>query len=312
MNAPVPVITPTGRTVELSGHGVRASIGTVAAVLRSLVIDGVAVTEPLPDGGHPRFASGIVLVPWPNRLGDGRWVLDGQTQQLPLTEPDRRNAIHGLLRFADYEVREQRADVARLGAIIPPQTGWPALLDTWVEYRLVPGGLEVTHGVENRSALRAPYAVGAHPFLRLGDAPVEDLVVTVHADRYYETDERQLPVAEHRVDGTAYDLRGGVRVAEVAGRLDTAFSGVRHAADGEVARLEDPATGRRLSLRQDADWGYLQVFTPTVFPGAEGRLRQAIAIEPMTAPPDALRSGEGLIWLEPGATWRGSWGLRLS
>jgi aldose 1-epimerase len=32
----------------------------------------------------------------------------------------------------------------------------------------------------------------------------------------------------------------------------------------------------------------------------------------MTAPPDALNSGQGLIWLEPGATWQGSWGLGFS
>lgn len=306
------MISPTGRTIEIVAGATRASIGSVAAVLRSLVIDGVAASEPLADGAHPRFASGIVLAPWPNRVGDGRWSLDGEVQQLPLTEPDRRNAIHGLLRFADYEIRAHGADSVRLGAIVPPQTGWPALLDTWVEYRVIPDGLEVLHGVTNHASTRAPFAVGAHPFLRIGDVPVEELVVTVHADGWIESDDRLLPVAERDVDGTPFDLRGGVRVGDVAGRLDTAYTRVRHAPSGEVARLEDPRSGRRLSLRDDADWQYLQVFTPTAFPGAEGAARPAIAIEPMTAPPDALRSGEGLIWLEPGASWSGSWGLRLS
>jgi aldose 1-epimerase len=305
------VITASGLGIELEEAGTRVLVGTVAAVLRGLEVDGVALTEPLADGAAPRFASGIVLSPWPNRVGDGRWELDGTTQQLTITEPERQNAIHGLLRYADYEVLERTAGAVRLGAIVPPQPGWPSLLETWVEYRAVAGGLDVRHGVVNRSTIRTPYAVGAHPFLRLGDAPVEELVVTVHADQWIEADDRLLPVATRPVDGTIYDLRAGVRVGDVGGRLDTAYAGVHHQADGEVARLEDRATGRRLSLRQDSAWGHVQVFTPNAFPAATGP-RQAIAIEPMTAPPDALRSGEGLVWLEAGAAWSGGWSLRLS
>jgi len=306
------VITPTGRAIELVAGPARAVIGTVAAVLRSLVVDGIELTEPLGAAEHPRFASGIVLSPWPNRVRDGRWTLDGQEQRLVITEPDRRNAIHGLLRYADYEIRERSEDSVVLGALIPPQPGWPAPVDTWVEYRVLPDGLRVRHGAVNLAPFPTPYAVGAHPFLRVGDAPVEELRLTVHAGTRFETDDRLLPIGEHPVDETVYDLRGGVRVGDVGGRLDTAFGGVRHRPGGEVARLEDPATGRRLTLHQDLAWRYLQVFTPTAFPGSDGRERQAVAIEPMTAPPDALRSGEGLVRLEPGARWAGGWALRLS
>ena len=305
------MITPTGRAIEIASGPTRAVIGTVAAVLRSLVVDGVALTERTGDADHPRYANGIVLAPWPNRVGDGRWSLDGEEQQLVITEPERQNAIHGLLRFADYEVRERTEDSVVLGAIIPPQPGWPALVDTWVEYRVLPEGLRVRHGAVNLAPFATPYAVGAHPFLRVGDAPVEELRLTVHAATRFETDERLLPIGQRPVDDTVYDLRGGVRVGDVGGRLDTAYGGVRHRPGGEVARLEDPATGLRLALHQDLAWRYLQVFTPTAFPGADGAARQAVAIEPMTAPPDALRSGEGLVRLEPGARWAGGWALRL-
>lgn len=305
------MILPTGRPIEIAAGRTRAVIGTVAAVLRSLVIDGVAASEPTPAAAAPRFASGIVLSPWPNRVGDGRWVLDGEEQQLVITEPDRQNAIHGLLRYADYEVRERTEDSVLLGAVIPPQPGWPALLDTWVEYRALPDGLRVRHGAVNLSSFATPYALGAHPFLRIGDAPVEDLRLTVHASTRFETDARLLPIGERPVDDTVYDLRAGVRVGDVAGRLDTAFGGVRHRPGGEVARLEDPASGLRLALHQDLAWRYLQVFTPTAFPAADGSSRLAVALEPMTAPPDALRSGEGLVRLEPGGRWAGGWALRL-
>ncbi|MBO9579061.1 MAG: aldose 1-epimerase family protein [Microbacteriaceae bacterium] len=305
-------IQPTGRPIVIEAGGTRAVVGTVAAVLRSFSVDGVQLTEPIADGDHPRFANGIVLSPWPNRVGDGRWSLDGEAQQLAITEVDRRTSLHGLLRFADYEVRAQSPEAVTLGAVVPPQLGWPLLLDTRVEYRVVPGALEVVHGVTNLSGRRAPYATGAHPFLRVGDAPVESLVVTLHASTYFDVDERLLPVAELPVDGTHYDLRDGVPVGDVGGRLDTAFGGVRHGADGEIARLTDPASGGTLSLHQDASWGYVQIFAPTSYPDAAGAGRHAIAIEPMTAPPDALRSGEALVWLEPGESWTGGWSLRYS
>jgi aldose 1-epimerase len=79
---------------------------------------------------------------------------------------------------------------------------------------------------------------------------------------------------------------------------------------GDVAWLTAP-DGSRTTLWQSTAWGYVQVFTTHAMPTADGPI-DAIAVEPMTAPPDALNSGQGLIWLESGETWEGSWGLRYA
>lgn len=300
-------IDAAGRHLVLEADGVRVEVGTVAAVLRSVTVGGIPITEPYDGRTPPPFANGIVLVPWPNRVRDGRWTLDGAPQQLDLTETSRQNAIHGLLRYADYEVRELTASTATLAAFLPPQHGWPFTLDTWVRYEVRPDGLTVTHGVTNLGDRRAPYATGAHPFLRIGDTPSEDLIVTVAAATYFEVDDRLNPVSERPVDGTGFDLREGRRVGDVD--LDTAFGGVTHR-DGASAWLTAP-DGATLELVQDVDWGYVQVFTPRDF-GRPSGAGPAIAIEPMTAPPDALNSGQGLQWLEPGASSEGSWGLRYT
>ncbi|MFC3965510.1 aldose 1-epimerase family protein [Nocardia jiangsuensis] len=300
-------ITATGRAVTLESGGVRAEIGTVAAVLRSLTVDRVAVTEPVPATAPPPQGCGLVLVPWPNRVRDGRWTLDGAAQQLDLTEPARGNAIHGLLRNTEYAVLEQSADAVTLGALIPPQHGWPFPLDTAVRYALRPDGLAVTHSVRNHSGRAAPWAVGAHPYLRVGAHPIEELVLTLHAGTRFEADERMNPVAEHPVAGTAFDLRGGVRVGELD--LDTAFGDVVPV-DGVAARLTAP-DGAAVELLQGAGWGYAQVFTPRIFP-RDGVRGLAVAVEPMTAPPDALNSGRGLVRLAPGARAERSWGLRYT
>ncbi|HEX7834992.1 MAG TPA: aldose 1-epimerase family protein [Pseudolysinimonas sp.] len=303
--------TATGTPVVLERADVRAELGTVAALLRSLTVGGAALVEHTPADQPPAFGNGIVLVPWPNRVRDARWSFDGQPQQLDITEVARGGALHGLLRFTDYAIREQTPDAVTFAALIAPQHGWPFLLDTWVRYALEPDGVTVTHGVRNLSAQRAPWAVGTHPFLRVGDVPVEQLTITAPAATYFEVDERLNPVAESPVTA-AVDLRDPRVVGELA--LDTAYGGLVHGAPadgrGDSAWLDAP-DGSRTTLWQDLDWSYLQVFTTDRFPRG-GSFGRAIAVEPMTAPPDALNSGQGLIWLEPDAAWQGSWGLRYT
>lgn len=295
--------------IPLTLGDVHAQIDTVAAALRELTVAGAALTEPRVDEGLPPFCNGIVLAPWPNRVRDARWIHDGQVQQLDITEPARGGALHGLLQFTDYEVLSRSDAMVTLGAFIAPQHGWPFALETDVTYALEPDGIRVTHAVRNVGAERAPYAVGTHPFLRVGTTPVEQLTLTAPAASYFEVDERLNPVAESPVTADV-DLRSGRVVGEL--RLDTAYGSLAHAnpADGhgDSAWLDAP-DGARTTLWQDLAWGYLQVFTTREFPGPDGPAT-AVAVEPMTAPPDALNSGQGLIWLDPDAAWQGCWGLR--
>ncbi|TPW72801.1 aldose 1-epimerase family protein [Schumannella sp. 10F1B-5-1] len=313
---------PIGTRIHLASGGVEAVIGTMAATLASLRVDGVQLTEPIADAAWPAYCNGIYLAPWPNRVRDGRWMLDGAAQQLDLTEVDRGNALHGLLQFTEHEIREQTSSSVTLGALIPAQHGWPFALDSWVRYELVPGGIRATHGVRNLSTAVAPYATGVHPYLRLGEWPVRELTVTVPAASYVEVDDRLNPLGVKSVEGTPVDLRTPRRFDELD--LDTAYADLEPV-DGATAWIEAP-DGARLTLLQDPDWRWVQVFTTSVFPAggwtgvdptspsgwAGGPLGDAIAIEPMTAPPDALNSGEGLIQLQPGAEWSGSWALRYT
>ena len=300
-------VDAAGRHLTIESDGTRVEVGTVAAVLRSLNVGGIQLTEPLVGDVAPPYASGIILAPWPNRVRDGAWTHDGVELQLEISEPKTGNALHGLLRFVDYEVREQTPSAVLLGALIPPQHGWPFLLDTWVRYEVRADGVTVTHGIRNLGTSRAPYALGAHPYLRIGEYPVDDLVLTFAASTYFDVDERMNPIGELPVDGTSYDLRTGRKVQDVD--VDTAFGGVT-LRDGASAWLTAP-DGSTLELVQDVDWGYLQVFTPRDFPRPEGP-GLAVTLEPMTAPPDALNTGQGLRWLDPGESSEGSWGLRYS
>jgi aldose 1-epimerase len=216
-------------------------------------------------------------------------------------------------------VLEQSDAAITLGVTVYPQHGWPFLLDTWVRYELTDDGLTATHGVINRSTARVPYATGAHPYLRVGDTPIADLTLTVLASSYFEVDEHSIPVAERAVVGTDYDLRSPRRVGELT--LDTGFGQVENVdvtaerPRGDVAWLTAP-NGARTTLWQDTSWRYLQVFTPRNFPRRALPTPRdpidAIAIEPMSAPANALNSGAGLVWLDAEQSWHGSWGLRYA
>lgn len=298
---------PTGQQFEITRDSARAVITELAASLRHLSIDGVDLTESYPQDSPPPFADGIVLMPWPNRIEDGVWTLDGEAMQLDITEPDKHNAIHGLLRNTAYRELERTDGSVTLGAIVFPQHGYPFHLATTVRYELVDGGIDVTHTVENLSTTHAPVAVGTHPFLKIGDVPTEQLELTVHASTYFEVDDRLNPLGEHPVEGTKYDLRAPRLVGEIM--LDAAFGGVATEL-GASAVLRAP-DGREVRLLQDRDHPFVQVFTTPIFP-KNGGLHTAIAIEPMTAPPNAFNSGQGLRWVEPGETWTLGWGIRYS
>ncbi|MBP1817596.1 aldose 1-epimerase family protein [Mycobacterium sp. OAE908] len=293
-------------SLDAAGRSVRAIVTEVAAAIRHLSIDGVQLTAGYDADAPPPFGSGIVLVPWPNRVRDGRWTYAGQTMQLDITEPARGNALHGLLRNTPYQLAERTERSVTLRAPVFPQNGYPFTLDTTVCYTVVSDGLEVMHTVRNVGTACAPVAVGAHPFLRIGDVPTDSLTLTVSAGRHIDVDERLNPIGVTPVDGTEWDLRAGRLVAALD--LDDAWSGVVTAGGGSTHWLSAP-DGRTVSLWADEQFGYVQVFITREFPGAGG-LTTAVAIEPMTAPADAFNSGEGLRWLEPGECWSMSWAIR--
>jgi len=303
----------SGRRFVLENGGARAEVGSLAAVLRSLTVGGIHVTEPIGVDVVAPMGCGIVLAPWPNRVRDALWHLDGEPQQLDITEVPRRNAIHGLLRNTEYRLLAQDASSVTLGALIAPQHGWPFLLDTSVRYEVEPDGLTTTHSVTNLSPRRAPWAVGAHPYFRVGDVPVEQLTVTLTAAVRIALDERSNAGAEHPVDapgaGGPGDLRAGRRLEGLT--LDSPYGQLANA-DGraDVAWLTAP-DGSSTTLWADPAFGWIQAYTPPEFPRPTGP-GLAVALEPMTGPPDALNSGTGLIWLEPGESWSGSWGVRYA
>jgi aldose 1-epimerase len=180
-------------------------------------------------------------------------------------------------------------------------------------YQLTDNGLEVHTSVTNDGNAPAPVCLGMHPYLRVGDVPTDDLTVRVDAGTYFSVDKQLIPTAGRRVAGTAVDLSDGLRLAGIA--LNQCYGNVRIISGRGRHRLE-AADGSAVELWTDESFGYVQVYICPQFPrfdakGYPDSVGRAVAIEPMTAPPDALNSGLGLRWLAPGETWETSWGISL-
>ena len=298
---------PTGAqfVLENAQTGVGAQITQVGAALRRLTVGGVELVPPYPADAPAPAASGVVLVPWPNRIRDGSWTQDGKTRRLAITEPALNNASHGLLRFTAYEAIETAPDRVVLGADVFPQTGYPFHLSTRVTYALTGSGLSITHDIANVGPDAAPVAVGTHPYLMIGGVPTRDLVLRSSGTHRFVVDKQLVPIDESPV-GPSNDLREGRRLGDVI--LDTAYSGLVRDADGRIRHTLQAPDGRALTLWQGPGFDYAQVFTTDRYPGQT----LAVAIEPMTAPADAFNSGRGLNWLQPDESWTLDWGIELT
>jgi aldose 1-epimerase len=295
---------PTGSRFILERGDARAEVTEVAASIRALSIGGVDLVARFADGMQAPGASGIVLVPWPNRVRDGVWTQDGEEHELAITERALNNAIHGLLRFAPYRPTDEEADAITLEAEVFPQTGYPFHLDTSVAYKLSDDGITVTHRIENVGEDAAPVALGTHPYLCVGSGPSADLTVELDASTRFLVDDRLLPIGEAPVDA-ATDLRAPRRVGDLT--LDTAYADIARGEDDRIRAVLRAPDGRGVELWAGAGFEYMQLFTNRRYPGHD----MALAVEPMTAPADAFNSGRGLRWLAPDELWTLEWGIRL-
>lgn len=296
---------PTGRRFHLRGPHSSAEIAQVGAALRALTVDGVDLVPRYPDDVPTPAASGVVLVPWPNRIRDGRYSFDGADLQLAISEPKFGNASHGLLRFGTYEPIEQSDERLVLGADVVPQTGYPFHLRTRVTFSLQRDGLHVAHDIENIGATTAPVALGVHPYLQIGGVATADLVVRSTGTTTLVLDDRNIPVDEVPV-GTGTDLRAGVRLGDAA--LDNGYRGLQRDAEGLARHTLTAPDGARVELWQDEGFRWAQVFTTDRYPGQP----LAVAIEPMTAPANAFATGDDLERLEPGHILHREWGVRFT
>jgi aldose 1-epimerase len=301
------VAPPSGRQYEIACGEQRATIVEVGGGIRTYEVAGRPVLDPYPAEAMADGAHGAPLLPWPNRMRDGRYRFEGVDHQVPLTEPDRGTAIHGLLRWRAWRPIEVNGHRVVMGIRLHPMPGYPFALDVRVAYRVGTHGLEVATTATNVGGNACPYGSGQHPYLSPGSGLIDDCALHLDADTRITTDERGLPTGREPVAGTSFDFRGGLRLGEM--EVDSAFTDLARDAEGRAwARLAAP-DGRTAALWVDRHHPYLEIFTGDTL--APDRRRRGLGCEPMTCPPDAFTSATDVVRLEPGQSITTSWGAFL-
>jgi aldose 1-epimerase len=300
-----PAKSGTQWTIEAEGH--TAVVAEVGGVLRRYaagdreILDGFG-----PDEVSPASA-GQVLVPWPNRIRDGQYTFEGTAYQLALTEPDKHNAIHGLCNWVRWRLADQAPGTVTLEYHLPAQIGYPWSLALRTRWTVSADGLQCDQEVTNTSDGNAPFGYSVHPYLQLPGVAVDDILLHVPGRTRVLTDARLLPIGAVKVAGTEYDYTEPRRIGTAV--LDTTFGDVEsRPAGGSAVTIAAPSSDDSVTVWADQNFKWWQVFTGDTLTGE--RHRRSVAIEPMTCPPDAFRSGRDLIVLAPGQSWSASWGIR--
>jgi aldose 1-epimerase len=284
----------------------RATVSTTGGRLADYRVAGRAVVV----GDEPpgtRAYRNALLAPWPNRVAQGRWSWRGRTFQLGVNEPERDTALHGLVAYEPFQVVSHDEERVELAHDLSPSPGYPFSLRVEVDYRLTDGGLRSVLRARNTGTEDAPVALGVHPYVDTRGL-VDETVLQLPARTLLVTDDAWQETDRVPVEQTELDFRTPRRVGPDA--MDACFTNVRHGADGVVRATVGLPGGDTVSIWGGPTTRCFVVYNADTLRGTA--YRRSIAVEPCTAPANALRSGIDLDVIAPGATFELEWGVQPS
>jgi aldose 1-epimerase len=286
--------------------GSSAIISPVGAGILALELSGIKVIEQLAED-RPELYAGVVLAPWSSRIAAGKYSLpDGRNLEVPINEPERNNALHGLVYNRSFEIKRSSDSAVELTIDITESAGYPFALKLALSYELEDGELFVSFAVRNLSNQKAPFGIAFHPYLSTSWAKGPVLLQS-DAKTVLDLDSNLIATGKIPTASSAKDLSVGKKV--VAAGLDDDYTDLYFEKGIATTKLltED---GSGVEVWQEDIFKHIVVYTTDSFETDSG-LISAVAIEPSTSEVNAFNSKQDLIWLEPNQTRSGSWGIKL-
>ncbi|MBA2676435.1 aldose 1-epimerase [Ramlibacter sp.] len=217
--------------------------------LRPATAAGLAARNPLDMASFP-------LVPFCNRIRDGRAQFEGREIRFPPNHPgeDAPHPLHGIGWLRPWSVRSADARSAELALDVDASQAWPWRFSSWQRFALSERALSVTMGVRNDDTAAMPVGIGHHPYFphhpgtRLQSA----------AEAMWRGDAEVMP-AGLETGGPVQRLREGVVLAEL--ELDNNFTGWEHS-----TRVDWPADvhgpRRSIVMQAEAPLDYFVLYCP--------------------------------------------------
>jgi aldose 1-epimerase len=296
----------TGEQYPITFEGQSACITEVGAALRAYsdvdgaIVDGTEADEPISAG------RGQVLIPWPNRVKDGKYSVAGKSRQLPITEVDLNNSSHGLLRWVNWKCEEHTSTSVTMTYASHAQSGYPFAFDARITYSLGSNGLRVVLSGMNTGPAPMPFGMGCHPYFTVGTESVDDTSLMCPAAGYLPSDAQEIPSGDIVMDDD-HDYRTKKAIGDTP--INACWTQLERDGDG-IASVDFTRNdnGRGLRVWMDETFDYVMLYTGETVPQPERR-RKGFAIEPMTCAPNAYNNGLGLRVLQPGESVTGAWGV---
>lgn len=242
-----------------------------------------------------------LLFPWANRLADLSYTVHGREVNLAvhreLVQFDAALPIHGALpHLTAMTVSERRDDQAT--AVLEPAETDPLLRVFPFPHRLTvrvavgDASLTVETSLSATGDVPVPVCFGYHPYLALPSGDRDSWSLSTSARQHLLTDERQIPT-------------GAMEPADLAGALlrDRTFDD-GYTDLGSPGLLTVEGGDSQIAVQLDEGYLYAQIFAPLG--------KRFVALEPMTAPANALISGDGLRCVQPGGTFVARFTMTIS
>lgn len=288
--------------IRIESGDYSAEIRTMGAGLSALRYMGRDLVDPFIPAPKPENYRGDVLAPWPNRIEDGQYEVDGNLYVIPINEPDRGTALHGLVNCLEWDVIEKTEHSLLLKAILKESTSYPTNLEFSASYLLSDQGLTIEISATNIGAKKAPYGVSIHPYLiATPDSRVDDWSLKMSASEVLDVDmKRLLPIGLRKVEELDFDFRTGRLIGDQF--IDHAFK-VDQGSELIVTVAAKNGDAVEMTFSPNCEW--IQIHTADRNGGADSRI--CLAVEPMTCPPNAFRNADQPIWLSPGDSTSSRW-----
>ncbi|MCS3429205.1 aldose 1-epimerase family protein [Leucobacter aridicollis] len=314
-----------GEAYSLRHGDVEAEIVSIGASLRRLRVRGRDLVVPFgADETRPAYR-GALLAPWPNRIVKGVYRYGDREYRVPINEPSRGHALHGLLawhRFLPVEGAAASAPSRTLSdteltleAVIDPSDGYPWRVRVRSTFTLDEAGLTQRVTAINESDTEAPWGTGPHPYLRAPSGTLDSWTLELPAASVLEVSEpglAPLSVAPvDAVDASRFDFRTPRQIG--AAQIDHAFTDLVWDSEdlATVALTDQNGDGVEMTWGPGCPW--VQIHTADL--SVPECTRIGLAVEPMTCSPDAFNDHDygfetGLVRLAPGGAHQVSWRIR--
>ena len=243
--------------------------------------------------GHVRGLGCFAMLPYCNRIEDGRFTWNGVRYQLDPGFGDQRHALHGVGLQRSWSVQDVSPGEILLtlehDAVDERARQWPFPFSAMLRYQCSSNSLCVTLTVTNRHAEPAPLGIGLHPYF----ARPPGVMLQFEAGGVWISGEEPLP-REHALVPAEWDHSNARMVGDA--QLDNCFT-------NWTRRVTISGLGAGITIEADEVFRHLQVYTPPD--------QDFFCVEPVSHVPNALNirglvPDQAMHVVQPGGILSGS------